>query len=481
MTLRTRTGRIGLIAGAASALVLLVGCGGENASVGAANASTIAPASTQLFVTVDADTDSDQWQELQDLLDRFPGSDRLVDELRKSLADEGVSKEEIDEAFGPTVDFAALDLSDDGGVGVGLTQTDDRAALEELLAKSDEEFVVEELEDGWFAFSDEQASIAAFETATAKGTLADDEQFSNAMGELPDEALAKLYVNATGLSDELEAFGESLGQAGSTFVALSAAVVAADDGASVDFWAKTDGGVEPPDVGDLVGDVPSDAIAFVDIGLGQTEAQIREALQGTLGAEEALDAFEQQLGVSLEDVTALLRDEVLLYVRPGLLIPEVTLVAKTDDVSQGRETVDALLKAAAGLRGGQTRTTRVGDLAATEAALGPVSIYATAYDDRVVVSTSKRGIEDLRDDGDKLVDEDGYKDVLDAAGVGDDEDVFLFVDMDEAYALAERVAQLADEPLPPDVRENLEPLRAVVVSGELSKDESRGSFFLALD
>ena len=477
MTLRTLIAPIAIVV-----LALVAGCGGENASAGAANASTIAPASTQLFVTVDADTGSDQWQQLQDLLDRFPGSDRLVDELRKSLADEGVSKEEIDEAFGPTVDIAALDLSDDGGVGVGLTQTDDRAALEELLAKSDEEFVVEELEDGWFAFSDEQASIAAFETAAAKGTLADDAQFSDALGELPDEALAKLYVDATGLSDELEAFGESLGQAGSTFVALSAAVVAADDGASVDFWAKTDGAVEPPDVGDLVGDVPGDAIAFVDIGLGQTEEQIREALQGTLGAEDALDAFEQQLGVSLEDVTALLREEVLLYVRPGLLIPEVTLVAKTDDVAQGRETVDALLKAAAGrMGGGQMRTTRVGDLEATEAALGPVSIYATAYDDRVVVSTSKRGIEDLRDDGDKLVDEDGYKDVLDAAGVGDDEDVFLFVDMDEAYALAERVAQLADEPLPPDVRENLEPLRAVVVSGELSKDESRGSFFLALD
>ena len=71
--------------------------------------------------------------------------------------------------------------------------------------------------------------------------------------------------------------------------------------------------------------------------------------------------------------------------------------------------------------------------------------------------------------------------MLDAAGVGDDDDVFLYVDMDEAYALAERVAQLADEPLPPHVRENLEPLRAVVVSGELGEDESRGSFFLAVD
>ncbi len=480
MTLRTRTGRIGLLAGAVSALALLAGCGGENASAGAENASTIAPASTQLFATVDADTGSDQWQQLQDLLDRFPGRDQLVEKLQQSLADEGVTREEIDDAFGPTVDFAALDLSGDDGVGVGLTQTDDRAALEALLAKSDEELVVEELEGGWFAFSDDSASIAAFETAAAKGTLAEDAQFSDAMDELPEQALAKLYVNGTGLSDELEAFGSSVGQAGGTLVAMSAAVVAADDGASVRFWAKTDGGTEPPDVGELVGDVPSDAIAFVDLGLGQSEAQIREALQGALGADEALDAFEQQLGVSLEDVTALLRDEVLLYVRPGLLIPEVTLVAKTD-AAQGRETVDALLKAVAGLTGGQTRTTQVGDLEATEAVLGPVSLYATAYDGRVVVSTSKQGIEDARDDGDRLVDEDGYKDVLDAAGVGDDEDVFVYVDMDEAYALAERVAQLADQPLPPDARENLEPLRAVVVSGELSQDESRGGLFLALD
>lgn len=479
MKLRTRTGRIGLLAGAVTALALLAGCGGENASVGAESAATIAPASTQLFATIEADTGSDQWQQLQDLLDRFPGRDRLVDELQKALADGGVTREEIDDAFGPTVDFAALDLSEEG-VGVGLTQTDDRAALEALLAKSDEEFVVEELEDGWFAFSDDRASIAAFETAAAKGTLADDAQFSDAMGELPDQALAKLYLNGTGLDDELEAFGSSLGQAGSTFVALSAAVVAADDGASVEFWAKTDGGTEPPDVGELVGDVPSDAIAFVDFGLGQSEAQIRESLQGALGAEEALDAFEQQLGVSLEDVTRLLRDEVLLYVRPGLLIPEVTLVAKTD-APQGRATVDALLKAAAGSMGGRTRTTRIGDLEATEAGLGPVSLYATAYDDRVVVSTSKQGIEDLREDGDRLVDDDGYNDMLDAAGVGDDEDVFVYVDMDEAYALAERVAQLADQPLPPDARENLEPLRAVVVAGELGKDESRGSPFLALD
>ena len=341
--------------------------------------------------------------------------------------------------------------------------------------------MVEELEDGWFAFSADRASIAAFETAAAKGTLADDAQFSDAMAELPDEALAKLYVNGTGLDDELEAFGSSVGQAGSTFVALSAAVVAADDGASVQFWAKTDGSTEPPDVGELVGDVPSDAIAFVDFGLGQNEAQIREALQGALGADEALDTFEQQLGVSLEDVTRLLRDEVLLYVRPGLLIPEVTLVAKTDAAQGRRDRRRAAEgrgrapgrpdahdpdrrprgdrgRARPACRSTRPRTTTAWSSARRSAGSRTCATTATAS------STRTR-----------------YKDVLDAAGVGDGEDVFVYVDMDEAYALAERVAQLADQPLPPDVRENLEPLRAVVVSGELGKDESRGSVFLALD
>ena len=476
MTLRTRIAPLAMLA-----LALVAGCGGDNPSVGAENASTIAPATTQLFVSVDADTSSDQWEQLQGLLDRFPGRDRLVDELQKALADEGVTKEEIDDAFGPTVDVAAMNLSREDGAGVGLTQTDDRDALEALLAKADEDFVVEELDDGWFAFSDEQASIDAFTSAAAKGTLADESQFGDAMAELPDAALAKLYVNGEGLEQELDSLGgAALGAAGGTLVAMSAAVVAEDDGAKVEFWAKTDGGVEPADVGELVDDVPGDAIAFADFGLGDTETQLHEGLRGVPGAEEALEGFGQQLGVSLEDLTALFRDEVLVYVRPGLLIPEVTLVARTD-ATQGRKTVDALLTAAAGLQGGNTRTVRIGDLEATEASLGPVSLYATDYDDRVVVSTSKQSIEDLRDDGDKLVDEDGYTDVLDGAGVGDDEDVFLYVDMDEAVALAERVAQLADEPLPPEARENLEPLRAVVVAGELSKDQSRGSFFLALD
>src|SRR5512134_1322474 len=111
MTVRTRIGRIGLVAGAVTALAFLAGCGGENASVGAENASTIAPASAQLFATIDADTGSDQWQQLQDLLERFPGRDRLVEELQKALADGGVTKEELDKALGPTVDLVALDLA----------------------------------------------------------------------------------------------------------------------------------------------------------------------------------------------------------------------------------------------------------------------------------------------------------------------------------------------------------------------------------
>ena len=464
-------------------LAALVGCGGDDsAAVGTDSAATIAPASAPLFASVDSDLSSDQWQQLDELLQRFPGRDRLVDELRSSLADEGVTTEEIDEAFGPTVDVVVLSLEDDGA-GVFVTKTDDVAALESLLAEGDEDdWVTEQLDDGWVAFSDEQSSIDALKAAEGSSTLADEERFSDAMAKLPDEALAKIYVDGEALTEQLgeRAGGTPIPQVGGKLVAASAAVVAEDEGVRLQLYAKGDGSTEAPDVGELLEDVPDGVIAFADFGLGSSADDIEKALDEEPGAKEALGAFELMLGVSVDDLTALLRDEAVLYVRPGVLIPEVTLVVKTDG-SDGKQTVDRLLEAAAKLAGGETRSTEVDGLAGTEVSLGPVSIYAVADGDRVIVSTLKTGIADYRSDGDKLQDDERYQDALDASGVGDDEDVYLYVDIDEAYGLVERLLQLADEPVPPEVEENVEPLRALVVSGRIDGDETESSIFLSLD
>jgi hypothetical protein len=82
------------------------------------------------------------------------------------------------------------------------------------------------------------------------------------------------------------------------------------------------------------------------------------------------------------------------------------------------------------------------------------------------------------EDGDRLVDEDRYKESVEAAGVPDDENVVAWVDLEQALGLVETLAALGDEPLPPDVRANLDPLRAVVFSASPSFEEGSIRLFL---
>src|SRR5687767_3392321 len=86
--------RLALLLIAALAL-LLPGCGGsENtAASGAAEVAAIVPADAPLLLAFETDPESEQWRQAEELLDRFPGKDRLLDELRRALAQEGISVE----------------------------------------------------------------------------------------------------------------------------------------------------------------------------------------------------------------------------------------------------------------------------------------------------------------------------------------------------------------------------------------------------
>lgn len=465
------------------AALVVAGCGGSESAAGSASAAAIAPATAPVYVSVNTDRDSEEWNRLEALLERFPGRARLVTALQEMLADEGIDADDLDRAFGPTVELVWLDLEDEGDNLVGLTQTDDEDALRDLF--QDEEPAIAEIE-GWTAFAEEEATLERFRQAVASGAkLGDEERFQDAMDELRDEALVKAYVNGEALTDELREVAGAFGAAGlpadARLDALAGALSAEDDGMRLGFHAAGPAVDDAPEVGELLEDVPDGVIAFVQAGLGEQADSLGSQLEGTPGAGQALDQLEQLAGVSLDDLLALFRDEFVLYVRPATLIPEVTLVAKTEDAERSRETIDSLLEAVARLTGGSTSTREIDGLEATEARLGPVSLFATAYDDRVVVTTSPTGIEDLRGDGDRLVDDERYRDALEAAGVEDGDDVFVYVDVDEAYGLVERLAQLAGEDVPQEVRENVEPLRAVVVSGTIGEGAASGSLFLALD
>jgi hypothetical protein len=153
-------------------------------------------------------------------------------------------------------------------------------------------------------------------------------------------------------------------------------------------------------------------------------------------------------------------------------------VLEVDDEEQARRTVDQLVDSAGEFLDAEARPRTVGGVPATELDLGQFSILYATLDGRLVVTSQASGIEALTEDGDRLVDEERYKDSVEAAGVPDDENVTVWVDLEETFGLIETLAQLGDEPLPPDARANIEPLRAIVVSASSSFEEGSMRLFL---
>lgn len=465
---------------AALAAAALVGCGGDDAStVGADSAAPVAPESAVLYASISTDADSDQWKQADELLQRFPGRDELLAALRDALADEGGDWEtDVEPALGPTVELVALGVDDVDEDLVGLTKPKDEAKFRELLERGEDAVVMREI-DGWTAFASSEATLDRFEQARGEGRLTDRDEFDELMGELPEEALAKVWFDARGVN---EAAAKQLGgmtQLGQLQPRAGAvALEAVDDGVRMVVHFRNDSDLEAPEFGELAEQVPADAYAFVNAHGFDGRLKVTEQLRGLPGLGMAAGGLERQIGVTLEEVSTLFNQEILLWVRPGAIIPEVTLVLEVDDEDGARDAVDKIVAAAAALGQAERTQRQVGDVDATQVDLGQFALLYAAFDGKLVVTTQPSGIEALTEDVDRLVDADAYEQTLEAADVPDGEQVVMWVDLQRALELVETLAALGQEPIPPDVRENVEPLQAVVLSAEPSLSDGSMQLFL---
>ena len=107
-------------------------------------------------------------------------------------------------ALGPELDVAVVSAGNESSTkAVALTKPDDPAKFKALVAKlnakdsSGDRAVYREV-DGWYALSDSQASISR--ALEGNAPLADDADFKEAMGKLPGDALAKVYVDGQRLN-----------------------------------------------------------------------------------------------------------------------------------------------------------------------------------------------------------------------------------------------------------------------------------------
>ncbi len=478
-----------LAAGLLTSLALVAGgCGGTSDTTPAAGtgaAASVAPADSIAFVAIDTDLDSEQWNTVEKLLDEFPGKDRALQRLRGELQKNGVDFErDVKPALGPELGIAVLADSAGSGVdAVAYTKPKDRERLSALLQKGDAPHPVSAEIDGWTAIAQDQATLDRARNLGSGASLAEDATFEGAFGKLPEEAVAKVYVNGDRATTSLKrVLGRSAGalEGQGKLTYLVADLVASDDGLRLEGSAKGEGAksgqLGPAYASQLVSQVPAGALVYLSFrGAGQALDQLRSNpfLQGIpqLGAVAA----------ALGKLGPLLRKEGALYVRPGTPIPEVTLVTQVDDETQAVASVDELIASFGGLLGGRQPVPRqVGGVSAKELDLGRFALLYAAFDGKLVVTTSSTGIRGLEGGGQKLVDDDAFKSARDLVGMPDETNGFLYVNMKDSLPLIEGLAQIAGQPLPADVQQNLEPLRTLIAYATVGQTDSSFASFLQI-
>ena len=457
-------------------------CGGgaSDSATGTDAGAAVVPASAAGYLGVDTDLDSDQWQRAAELARAFPGRDRAIASILEELGEEGVDwQRDVRPALGPEVAVAFLVEGSRTHV-VALTKPNDEDKLRALLAKGDSRAVTREL-DGWTLLAEKQADLDAFERGRDAGKLADDGLFQEATADLPDEALATFYVNGDAAQKALARSGSlptgALG-AGGRPRWVGGAVEALDDGFRMSGRAKIEGqkGGEPYSP-ELVDRVPADALAVASFnGADESLTQLRSHPF----AREAIPQIEQTLGVTLGELAELFRDEGVLYVRPGLPVPEVTLVLDVDAREKALRTVDRLARRVAGFANGRTGTRRIDGVATSFLDIRGVRVSYAVVDGRLVITSGVDGIGDFRGDDEKFADDDGFARAKEAAGLGDETSGFLYVDVADAFALLRGFASMAGESIPEEATANVAPLESLLVHSSRDGDEVEFGAYLRI-
>jgi hypothetical protein len=465
-----------LLALAALLAVLAAGCGGgDGGAAGSDAAAEAVPASALAYVSVNSDLESGQWDKLRDHVDRFPDSSRLVDKLLEELADEGVDWErDVEPAVGPEVAIAAVDVDDDPEPEpVFLTKPDDVAKLDALLDRADdEEATVRKEITGWQVVAESTAQLEAFERALDAGNLADDEDYTSAVAELPEEALVSFYVDGDAVTELARREGQTAELPGfGRLRSLVGAAEAVDEGLEFEGTLEASGGdalrsYTPT----LLERVPSGVFAAASFS-GAAD-QLNE-----LDEVEGLDLFipklERELGVTLGDLAELLSGEGVFYARrAAALFPELTLLVRVDDEARARTTLERLGERLADELDARTgETTLDGEPAAFVVVEGVRFTYGVA--DGIATVTSARSLSPPPE-GERLADDAEFSDAKEASGLGEETAGFLYVNLEDTIELVESVADMQGEEVPPELARNLRPLRTLI--SHVSRDGDRLRF-----
>jgi hypothetical protein len=479
----------GLLAAFVCGLALaLQGCGGEGGGGTQMAGAEMVPADVPLYVSIDTDLESEQWQAAQDLLDRFPGKEKFLTELQDELASAGVHFErDVRPVLGPEVGVALLDFDDEDTVG--LMQPKDEAKLNALLEKADDPLVHTKIE-GWTVFAESQAVLDRFRQEREGEKLSGSAAYEEAVGELPDEALVKVYFGGPQVQEEIrdglvgEGAPRGLAQRFEAFESFAAALTAEGDGVRFEAGAIVDSDVEletyEPQLPDSL---PAGALLYVSFAnLDEPARRVVEVLQDVIpDFEQQRRQAEQAFGFSVEnDLLPLLENEGAFAIYPGEPLPAFVLaLADGERAVRLMDRLGALLELS---QEGTTRQEEVGGVTVKELVFPDegFSIFYAAIEGVFVASNVRASVLAPNDDGPKLADDPLYQDAREGADAEGGTIGFAYGNLEEGLPYAFDFAEEQGDTVPQDARENSEPLQSFLVSVTQDGDRFELSGFLAI-
>jgi hypothetical protein len=168
---------------------------------------------------------------------------------------------------------------------------------------------------------------------------------------------------------------------------------------------------------------------------------------------------------------------VIAYVRAGLPIPEVTLAARPPHPAQSVRALRQLLTKLARPQAPPVPT-KVDGGTLQRLDLGSVSLYYGVNAGQLVVTDSANALAELNGSVGSLSGDGVFKEAKDGAGLPDESQGFLFLDLKDAVPALNAFAQLANQKIPASVQANLAPLRSLLLFG--SRDGGIQSFTVYL-
>jgi hypothetical protein len=485
-----------------SAIAVATGCGNGGSS--ASGAASLAPAGAVVYGEATLDPSDDQQAAIDALIDKFPGEGSAGERIRGLLekafseSDTGLSyAKDIEPWLGDRAGFFVASLTPGADPSAALlvaTDDEDKAAdaIEKAAKANDGKATSYKghdyyaisggaagVVDGWVVLGSESGFKAAVATAEGGAQIEDDDAYTKALDDAPEQRLGFVYFNTPAFVKQLQktAGGASLGPFAGLFKdPVLATFNATEQGVRLEATLPESLTSAFPILGDSGGraaDLPADSwLAIAQPDLGKTISYFVDAFGGLVGGRDMLaQQLKAATGLDLDKDVISWMGDWSLFVR-GESVAELNgaLVVETSDEAASARFIDAVARLARKSDAHVTDTDGGVTLSSPDV---PEPIHLFQRDGKVVLAYGDSAAADALDPGETLGDTQAYKDAEEA--LGGDYDLSFYLGFEPILALVDSTGAGDDEGWQ-KVKPYLEPLGALVVGAQKDGDKVRTAF-----